>query len=250
MKVITLIVLALCLFSSVKCICGEYQAKNGTRYSFAPITLHSPTPNRQTLKATDDVTDNDYEVSICGHATDFKLYSKCTKKDAGAYQIIGESCYPVAGTGNNYKITEESSGLKLTADEYEDVGYYRTLVVVAICDEKAKEPKLKFVSEQETQSSHYEYTFELSTEYACAGRAGASKPIGELGVGGLIMILFLAAIALYFIIGALLLKFKFKKEGQEIIPNVEFWKDLPFLIKDGPMLFVDLIKKRKYSEIV
>ena len=30
------------------------------------------------------------------------------------------------------------------------------------------------------------------------------------------------------------------KEGLEIIPNVEFWKDLPFLVKDGVMFLVGL----------
>lgn len=28
------------------------------------------------------------------------------------------------------------------------------------------------------------------------------------------------------------MKFAFKKQGIEIIPNVAFWKDLPFLVKE------------------
>jgi len=43
-------------------------------------------------------------------------------------------------------------------------------------------------------------------------------------------------------VGAIVCKFALKKEGIEIIPNVHFWKDLPFLLKDGIMLPVDLIR--------
>jgi hypothetical protein len=39
------------------------------------------------------------------------------------------------------------------------------------------------------------------------------------------------------VVGALVMKFKFEKSGVEMIPNYKFWKDLPFLIKDG-FLFI------------
>jgi len=58
---------------------------------------------------------------------------------------------------------------------------------------------------------------------------------------------------LYFIIGIIVCKFALKKTGIEIIPNVYLWKDLPFLIKDGILLPVDIIKqltkRGQYKEI-
>ena len=41
----------------------------------------------------------------------------------------------------------------------------------------------------------------------------------------------LFGLAMYFIIGVVVKKFKFKKEGIEILPNHKFWTVLPYLIK-------------------
>ena len=67
------------------------------------------------------------------------------------------------------------------------------------------------------------------------------------------MTLGLVGFILYFIVGFILCKFVWKKEGLEVIPNVAFWKDLPFLLKDGVMFWVDLFrkltKKGEYTEV-
>ena len=41
----------------------------------------------------------------------------------------------------------------------------------------------------------------------------------------------MAAFVTYFIVGAIVSKFKMNKSGLDIIPNKLFWKDLPFLLK-------------------
>ena len=41
----------------------------------------------------------------------------------------------------------------------------------------------------------------------------------------------IAAFVTYFIVGALIAKFKMNKTGLDLIPNKSFWKDLPFLLK-------------------
>jgi len=60
-------------------------------------------------------------------------------------------------------------------------------------------------------------------------------------------------VVIYFVAGGALLKFKFQKSGREIIPNVGFWKDLPFLFIDGIMLPVDLIRdsrnRQSYGQV-
>ena len=40
-----------------------------------------------------------------------------------------------------------------------------------------------------------------------------------------------AALATYFIVGAVVLKLKLNGTGLEMIPNKQFWKELPFLVK-------------------
>lgn len=49
-------------------------------------------------------------------------------------------------------------------------------------------------------------------------------------------------IVVYFVGGALFLKFARGAEGMDIIPNREFWSDLPTLCKDGIMFIVNKIR--------
>ena len=41
----------------------------------------------------------------------------------------------------------------------------------------------------------------------------------------------IAALAMYFIIGAILMKFKFQKTGADIVPQKDFWISFPLLLK-------------------
>jgi hypothetical protein len=56
----------------------------------------------------------------------------------------------------------------------------------------------------------------------------------------------------YFIVGIIINKFKFQKEGLDMIPQRGFWFDLPFLIKDGFVFtfgpIVRLVRKDKAAE--
>ena len=42
---------------------------------------------------------------------------------------------------------------------------------------------------------------------------------------------FSVGVILYLVIGILFLKFVRGSEGKEVIPNFEFWKDFPLLVK-------------------
>ncbi|KAL9645489.1 hypothetical protein ABK040_000746 [Willaertia magna] len=111
------------------------------------------------------------------------------------------------------------------------------------CDENAETFNPTFTGESKGDTIVYRFTG--SSKHACpviGGGGSDDLPLGQYGVGGLLLTLALVALMLYFIIGAVLMKFKFQKAGIEIIPNVGFWKDIPFLLKDGAMLPVDLIK--------
>ena len=39
------------------------------------------------------------------------------------------------------------------------------------------------------------------------------------------------SVAVYFIIGSLVMTLKYKKTGLDIIPNRRWWQDIPFLVK-------------------
>jgi len=99
-----------------------------------------------------------------------------------------------------------------------------------------------------------DYHLTLKTSYACAtgtptppsppGPPTPGPPVSGKGFdyGWIFVIIVLAGLALYFVVGAVVKKFVFHAEGLEIIPQNEFWLGLPGLIKDGFMFVVFKIK--------
>jgi len=75
----------------------------------------------------------------------------------------------------------------------------------------------------------YLYTLTLSSSSLCSGT------LGGLSGGSWFLILLFAGAAIYVIAGVLVNKFKFEKEGIEMVPNIEFWKEVPGYISDGVM---------------
>jgi len=73
----------------------------------------------------------------------------------------------------------------------------------------------------------YLYTLTLTSSVLC-GAGGIS------GGSGFLIALF-GGIILYLIGGVLYNKLKEQKEGIELIPNVEFWKEVPGYLVDGVM---------------
>lgn len=87
------------------------------------------------------------------------------------------------------------------------------------------------------------YLFEASTYYACPGTYTPPTFVQEfLGFSPFALICFLALFIipiLYVIIGSIInAAIRKKRTVLEILPNTIFWKQLPFLIKDGVLLIV------------
>ncbi|KAL0489945.1 M6PR [Acrasis kona] len=200
-----------------------------------------------------------YEVNVCGPATEFTEYEndcESTVPNAKGYRIqstfMRTSCVPIANANvADVKLSlidnDSSKGVKVEHSPFTHEGVKRSLSFEVICDPKADQDQIQSVS-----TTDEEYLFKVTSSKACPDPSSVKqrKPIGELGYGGLLMVLLVVVFVLYFIIGSIVCKFAFKKEGKEIIPNVDFWTSLPGLVVDGPMLFVDLIKKRRYTEVV
>lgn len=80
------------------------------------------------------------------------------------------------------------------------------------------------------------------------GKAQAEDISGPIGIS--IIVLALLGFVIYFILGGLFLYYKRGARGKEVIPNYAFWKDLPFLLKDGLLFTISPCYKRqsnKYS---
>lgn len=74
------------------------------------------------------------------------------------------------------------------------------------------------------------YIFTLRSPHACL------VPNPGLSAGSVLLILLFVAVMVYIIGGILFLRFYRGASGVEMIPNYEFWKDFPLLVKDG-MIF-------------
>lgn len=51
-------------------------------------------------------------------------------------------------------------------------------------------------------------------------------------------------------VGAIFKKVKYGATGIDLIPNVDFWKELPFLVKDGIIYAIRCGKRESYTEFV
>jgi len=72
---------------------------------------------------------------------------------------------------------------------------------------------------------------QFETEYACPEYpAAAAKKISP---GSIILIALAVVIPLYIIIGCIYKSKRLETKGSDSCPNVEFWRDLPSLVRDG-----------------
>ncbi|XP_057293142.1 uncharacterized protein LOC130621807 [Hydractinia symbiolongicarpus] len=88
----------------------------------------------------------------------------------------------------------------------------------------------------------------LKSKYACLTEDKRKK---KLSTGTVLCILVLVIIFLYVVIGVIVNKYIRKLEGEEVFPNIKFWKDFPSLVKDGFMFTKNKLCKSKgdYTDI-
>ncbi|XP_060606839.1 uncharacterized protein LOC132759130 [Ruditapes philippinarum] len=87
------------------------------------------------------------------------------------------------------------------------------------------------------------YFLELSSPHCCP----SGIPHDHLSVGTYITIIFLSFASLFFVIGISIQKFVRKKTGKDVIPFVEFWIQLPGLVKAGVLLILCRSKQVSYE---
>mmetsp|Transcript_12408 Transcript_12408/g.16609 ORF Transcript_12408/g.16609 Transcript_12408/m.16609 type:complete len:262 (+) Transcript_12408:150-935(+) len=93
------------------------------------------------------------------------------------------------------------------------------------------------------------YSVDLYLTSACGKKKNddGDKPTGLSG-GSIFLIIFFVSLFVYFAAGIGYNAYK-GNEGLELIPNLEFWKDLPFLVKDGIMFCVGLCTGKGYDSV-
>jgi len=89
------------------------------------------------------------------------------------------------------------------------------------------------------------YSFNWETQYACSvdgdgeddgGGGGGSS--GGLSIGSILSIIFFVSIFVYFAGGYVYRYQKYEARGVDAVPNLDFWRELPALVKDGCGFFL------------
>ncbi|XP_070565874.1 cation-dependent mannose-6-phosphate receptor-like isoform X2 [Ptychodera flava] len=174
-----------------------------------------------------------YPFSIVG-ADNCKDVAMCQTGQAG------QTAYYDLGDQNSAKFIENAGKLAI---QYAGVtgGITRTSTVNLVCGQG----ETTFIAFGEDQEQPTFYNFELKSPECCA-KAGSSG----LSAGTILCIIFLCLVSVYLIGGVLYLKFVKHEEGVNLIPNGEFWMELPALIKDGFLFAISPCRKNSaYSEI-
>ncbi|XP_043514691.1 uncharacterized protein LOC122531132 [Frieseomelitta varia] len=97
----------------------------------------------------------------------------------------------------------------------------------------------------EAIKSESEFHLVLSSLYACK----VMMRTNSLSVGSTLLIYFSVAFGVYFIGGALTLKLLRGATGWEMMPNHEFWRNLPSLVKDGVVFTFNCCRLDSYERI-
>ncbi|KAL5506689.1 hypothetical protein EMCRGX_G008412 [Ephydatia muelleri] len=143
------------------------------------------------------------QANVCQESTRPPL----NQFNAGAsptWSIINSTCFTIT-----YSATTEGKTRTTIVTFIRDPGVSKAAVGIAI----------------ETNAKYY---FTITMPIEIAGESDISGYVGFI-----LFILVIVACIAYFVVGAIIM-YTFKgARGIEVIPNIGFWKDLPFLIKDG-----------------
>ena len=176
---------------------------------------------------------NVYRFYPCGVDKPWTPDGMCTTADTACqHSVQGEDKYYSLGQTNMFEIEEaisdgDKSYVKFLYSGGTDAnGNLRKCSIKTVC---STNEELKFLIEIEP----VEYFLEFRSPKACLVSGGGGAPVLFIFV---ILVLLLAAVT-YSVVGVMLMVFWKGARGFEIIPNLGFWKDFPFLFKDG-FLFV------------
>jgi len=106
----------------------------------------------------------------------------------------------------------------------------RVTNIIATCD-----TSLDYTFTGITEPDVCVYQISVKSKNACPTKKGSGGGGGDGGLSGgsVFLIILLCVVVLYLAVGSLVMWKVKGHSGVEVIPNYEFWKDVPVLVKDG-----------------
>lgn len=117
--------------------------------------------------------------------------------------------------------------------------------VTYLCDPTADSATMTMTGGDGTQV----YYFTVVSKCACPnGCSGNPSGPGKLSGGSVLLIIFVVLVALYLLGGAAYKRTRYGSAGLGMVPNIDFWRSIPVMIKDG-CLFLTCQLKPNYNDI-
>ncbi len=156
----------------------------------------------------------DYKGSICYFTKD------------GAAQVLGSFIHEPLPQYKLIDTANPDKGMVIVfANGACDAIFDCNLTVELVCNPAASgTPVITSVS----APSIFTNKMTIETKRACLDAGGDG-----ISGGSIFVIILLSSLALYFVLGAIVNKFMFKKTGLDIIPNRNFWAVMPTLVVAG-----------------
>ncbi|XP_045168876.2 uncharacterized protein LOC123531724 [Mercenaria mercenaria] len=172
-------------------------------------------------------------------ATTVYSWNPCTSFTEGTCENVAvcqttedlpPNIYTSLGSQESALFTTDDDGKLAIQYSVENQGVLTTTLVTLVCDENSQD-SFQVTDEEKLDAKYF---LELTSPHACP--TGITSD--HLSVGTYIIIIFSSFVAVFFIVGIIIQKFVRKKSGKYVVPFVEFWMQLPVLIKAGVLLIV------------
>jgi len=224
--------------------CPKYTSSDKKHtYDLSSLTL----PSTSSYNGNEAGTTNRYSWNLCAPNTDTSKTASCTATPTGTFsvfQLTTTSCIPI-GQISQQVITDgptgSDSGVTITyantlqANKCKDTNGQSTINRVAqitvSCDASKKTPEVVGITEPPAPSKcHYNIAMAAAAACPIGGKSGGS---GGLTGGDYFLIIFFCGFAVYFAVGVLVKWKVMNATGVEMVPNIDFWRELPGLWIDG-----------------
>ncbi|CAH1792527.1 unnamed protein product, partial [Owenia fusiformis] len=212
--------------------------------------LDSNDPNYPTFYDQFDPDNNNrYSWNACSDFTE-DYRAECT--DVAVCQYTSTAEYYPLGTQTSAKFENDpTDGLRITYSQTY-LGVERTTYVQLLCDPSATTASMDVKGEPTPTN------FKMSLTSASCCPSGGPPPVTpgpsggsivvtvvtSISVGTILLIILAVALPLYLAGGMVFKRQRMGAQGVEMVPNIEFWKSIPGLAKDGTLFVVGSIRSK------
>eukprot|EP01111_Echinosteliopsis_oligospora_P010362 TRINITY_DN320_c0_g1_i1.p1 TRINITY_DN320_c0_g1~~TRINITY_DN320_c0_g1_i1.p1 ORF type:complete len:263 (+),score=70.39 TRINITY_DN320_c0_g1_i1:113-901(+) len=243
-SVILMLVVALPMMALAQC--PTYTSSDGKyTYDLSGLTLGKTA----SYNGNEGTTPNKYTFNLCASNTDASHMGTCTAVPQGTFavfQLTSSNCIPIGQTSQQVISDGQDgpdSGVTITytntlaAFKCKDSGNNPTINRVAQiyvkCDASKTTPQVTGITEPPAPSKCH-YNIAMSAAAACPkGKGGGGGSDGGITGGDIFLIIFFCGFAVYFAVGVLVKWKVMNASGVEMVPNIDFWRELPGLWIDG-----------------